>query len=317
MTQGRGLIRTLFYSVTAVTLFGVSCERRPLVEVCDYYGKTDEVVFSASGAALRADVVTKVTQVSSLGSFYAACTTGSPGSESSVWNNVTFTGSGSPLVYKGDRWWPTSDPSYHFYASNAPLVFSSAGTTVSASTSTDVVCAHMPLPTYKVKNTLVFEHIFARLGDVSITAESPYAITSASVKLTPKVSGTYNLRTGPANGSWSSVTEGSETTVASAASLSAGSSVTASNDILLIPGTYTVTATWTAASGSYTETFSGKTSEASFVPGKNTALNVTLRGKTSELTIESVVSDGSSFDTASIPVSDTDFSGSGTNNNWE
>ena len=188
-----GVVRMTLLAVTVASL-GTACNKSASVEQGAVF--TDEVVFSAGGPAMSAEVSTKATAVTSLDSFYAGCTTGSAGSEVSVWNSSTFTGSGSPMVYKGDKWWPTSDPSYHFYASNAPLSFAAGGTTVAASNATDVICAYMPVPTYKVRNTLSFEHVFARLGQVTVSAPASFAISNVSIKITPKVSGTYNLRTG-------------------------------------------------------------------------------------------------------------------------
>lgn len=235
------------------------------------------VVLGAKGEGINASVTTKATAVTSLASFYASATTGSAGSESTVWNSVSFSGSSD---YTGGKYWPNSNPSYHFYGSNAAITFAAAGSTVSASNSTDVVCAYMSSTTYKSKNTLSFEHVFARLGDVTVTAATGYTISGVSISITPNTGGTYNIRTGAgqtdATG-WSGLTAGSATAIANA------TPGTKSNDIYLVPGTYTLTASWTANRDGYTETISGKTVTVALTKGKINAITTTLGGNASEI----------------------------------
>ena len=212
---------------------------------------------------------TKASAVTSLSSFYVSAVTGSAGSESSAFNSTQFTqvpGS-SPAVYKGSKFWPASNQNYKCYASSRPLTFAAAGTTVSATNTTDVICAYLTSSTYKEKNTLSFEHIFARIGNVTVSADAPYTISNVNISITPKTGGTYNLRTG----AWSSTTDGSSTTIASAI----GSN---SNDLYLVPGTYQLTASWTATKGSYREDFSNKTVNITLVEGKVNNITCILSG---------------------------------------
>ena len=226
---------------------------------------------------------TKVAQVTSLSTFRASATTGAAGSEASVWNNATFAKDGATTDYKGDKLWPNStNPSYHFYASNADITFAAGGSTVNATNSTDVVCAYMASPVYKSKNTLTFEHVFARLGNVTVTAASGYTISGVSITVTPKTGGTYNIRTGAGKTDgtgWSSITTGSPTPIAGA------TPGTMPNDLYLVPGTYTLTASWYAMRGDYAETISGMTSDVTLIGGKVNNLNVTLGGNAKEIVI--------------------------------
>jgi len=48
---------------------------------------------------------------------------------------------------------------------------------------------------YKAKNTLPFEHIFARLGSVTVSVVALYNIEDIEIKK-PIVRGIYNIRTG-------------------------------------------------------------------------------------------------------------------------
>lgn len=252
-----------------------------------------EVVFSAGGPAFSSSVSTKTTAVTSLPSFYAGCTTGTAGNESSVWSSSTFTGSGSPMVYKGDRWWPVTDPSYHFYASNIPMAFTPDGLTVSASTSTDVICAYLPDPTYKVRNTLLFRHVFSRITLVSVAAAPDYELRSVTLSVTPKVSGTYNLRlgAGKTDGTgWSGLSEGVPVTLASRSVIQKGTTVQDTADLYLIPGEYAVSAVWTAVRGNYTETFEKQT-DISVQAGMTNELSTILTGLAKQLSISVTVSE--------------------------
>lgn len=241
--------------------------------------QSDEIIFS-SDYNLEYNVQTKTTAVTSLSSFNASAVTGSAGSETAVWTNVSFTDAGESR-YAGDRYWPlTNDNPYRFYASNATLVFAATGNTVTVTTDTDVICAYSASPTYKEVNALTFNHIFARIGDMTVSAASGYTITDVSISITPKTSGTYNLLTGNGQSDgtgWSSTSNGS------AYSLAAAAPGTKSNDLYLVPGTYTLTASWTATRGDYTQTFSNKTYDVSIVGGKINSISTTLGGLAEEI----------------------------------
>ena len=281
-----GVFRMTLLALTVASL-GTACNKSQSSPAGAPAELTDEVVFSAGGPAMNSAVSTKATVVDALPSFYAGCTTGAAGSEVSVWNSTTFTGSGAPMVYKGDKWWPITDPSYHFYASNAALTFAAGGTTVAASNATDVVCAYLPEPTYKVRNVLSFEHIFARLGQVTVSASASYAISNVSISITPRVSGTYNIRTGAGKTDgtgWSGTVDGSAAVIAArAAELARSGNFSQANDIYLVPGTYTISATWTATAPGYSETFSNKTQEISITAGKVNKITTTLGGRGTEI----------------------------------
>ena len=264
-------------TLAAIAVAGASClqlEQPVLIENLS----GDEIVF---GADAHIEAETKAssgtTETTSLTSFYVSAVTGSAGSESSAFNSTQFSqvqGS-SPATYKGSKMWPSSDQSYKFYASNRPLTFAAAGTTVSATNTTDVVCAYLTNGTYKTKNTLTFEHIFARFGRVDVVAESGYTISNISIRITPKTGGTYNLRTGAGKTDgtgWSSVTTGSATVVANATGANG-------NDIYLVPGTYEVKATWTATQSGTSITYTDKVVSVPIVGGKTNVVSIVLGGE--------------------------------------
>ena len=218
--------------------------------------------------------------------FRASATTGSSGSESSVWTDVSFSVNADGFfTAAGDgKWWPAGgDPNYHFYASNVSLTHTAAGATISASNETDVVCAYKETPVYKSVNSLNFSHIFGRLGSVTVQAEEGYTVSNISISITPKTGGTYNIRTGDgktdATG-WSSMTTGSATAIANS---SVG---TKSNDLYLVPGTYSLTLGWRATRGDYVKDYSGVVKDATIVKGKTNSLTVTLGGQAEQVTFE-------------------------------
>lgn len=237
-----------------------------------------EVAFTVGGEGIiSTEVETRASVVESLSSFHVGAVTGTAGSsETEAWNAVF---SGGP-TYTGGKFWPASNPNYTFYASSLDMTASRTGYTVSATNATDVVCAYLPNPGFKAVNKLVFEHVFARLGDVTVTAAENYSLSNISITVTPKTGGTYNLFTGAGKTDgtgWSSTTSGSSAGIANA------TPGTKSNDIYLVPGTYTLTASWTATRGDSVQQFTGKTQTVSLVGGKVNRLTTTLGGSASEI----------------------------------
>lgn len=267
----------------------VSCNKQESVDEVD----PARIAFSV-GDCLDFDAKTRVSVVnaSSLDAsgFKVNCVTGTPGSETQVWSNASFTKSGSTFV--SNHYWPANSISYAFYATNASsMTFNAAGPTISATNTTDIVCAYLSSPNYKETNVLTFKHIFARLGNVTLSAESGYTITGISLTLKPKTGGTYNLRTGYGytdGTGWSSLTEGS------VASIANGMPGTKSNDLYLVPGDYELTATWTATKGGYSNTYTNRVYTVSIVGGKVNTITASLGGDAADINFTvSVLSWGS------------------------
>lgn len=263
-------------AVSALAGMAVMC-----TSVFDFDRVPREIAFGVlvdEGEGTKAVSEVTTASINSSG-FRASATTGSAGSESAVWTNEAFTvnADGFFTASGEGRWWPQGgDPNYHFYASNASLTHTAAGATVSATNSVDVVCAYKETPVYKSVNSLNFEHIFARLSDVSVSAKDGYTITDISIMLTPKTGGTYNLRlgAGQTDGTgWSGVT-----TAASPVNIAAGDPGVKSNDLWLVPGWYEVTLGWTATKGDYTKTFSGVLQFVQLTRGKINTLTASIGG---------------------------------------
>lgn len=235
-------------------------------------------------ADFDASVSTKTSAVTTLATFNVNCVTGTPGtSETSVFN-VAFSGS---TTYTAGQYWPTSDPGYAFYAANLALTPTAKGPTVVAANTSDVVCAVLASPVYKSSNELNFKHIFARLGDVSVAAPSGYSVSSLNISITPKTSGTYNLYSG--NGKtdgtgWSATNDGSAVVIAS------NIGTNSATDTYLVPGSYTLSASYTLTKGVYSESFS-KTAPVSIKGGCINAISTTLpAGNASEISFTVSVS---------------------------
>ena len=244
---------------------------------------TDEsprlIELGAEGENINTVVATKVSEVTSLDGFNLSVTKGASGSEQAVWNNVPFVAKLTPsqTIYTGDKYWPAQNQTYHFYASNVTMDNStSTGVNVQVTNDTDVVCGFIMSPTFKEKNTLVFEHIFARLGDVTITPADGYTISNIQVSLTPLTGGTYSIKNGKGwnNGNgWSNTTSGSPVVISESTCPS-----TKTNDIYLVPGVYTLTASWQANIDEYERVYTNKSVTVQLVSGKINGINATLGG---------------------------------------
>lgn len=262
-----------------------------------------KVSFGVEGLVF-AEAETKVDAVTSLSSFKASATYGTAGSETSKWNNVTFTSDGgAPATYSADKWWPTTDEHYHFYGSNNDITFYSGGSTITATgdNSTgakDVVCAYRAYlaADYRVKVPLTFNHIYARIGQVQVTSKAPYAVSNVSIWLkNVKTGGVYNIRTGSGQTNGTGWTSKTPTSAVNRliynynTSVGAGSSHTETNDIYVVPGDYYIIATWTATKDDYTQTFNNIDSSVgghsiSLVGGKINKITATLTGTATEIT---------------------------------
>lgn len=296
----------------------VSCNNNAL-DVADT--KDGSIQFGLSKGSEFAVATKATTPATSITSFKAAATTGIAGdSDVAAWNNVAFADDGSSTnTYKASpaKYWPVSNLSYNFYAvgaseSTAAVLAAEApdmavaeggdGMTISmaAGYDKDVVCAFFPYAanTYKEKNNLAFEHIFARVAGVTVTANDLCAISNISISIVnAKTGGTYNLYSGagqtdgtgwsdklPASGDISVYSRA--TAIASSASDATGSVYdNITNSLYLVPGAYYLKATWTASIDDYTQTYTDMTSSATlnFVGGKVNTIACNLTGDASEL----------------------------------
>lgn len=271
--------------------------------------QSGKIRFLAGGPALTANVSTKATVVTGADldtyGFLANAVKGTVGTDTEVWTNQEFAKVGD--TWEQDKWWPNSNSEpYRFYAvypKTYTTTFAAGGPTISASNEHDIICAYAANPTYKSVNTLSFDHIFARLTDVTVSAVSPYTISDVSISITPLVSGTYNLYTGAGQ---TDGTGWSNTSAAASASVIASATGVNSNDIYLVPGSYTLTASWTATKDNYTQTFTGKTVDVDLVAGKTNKITASLTGDGTEIKFSVSVTawEDNTIDAGIFPVTD-------------
>lgn len=271
--------------------------------------QSGKIRFLAGGPALTANVSTKATVVTGADldtyGFLANAVKGTAGTDTEVWTNQEFTKVED--AWEQDKWWPnTNSEPYRFYAvypKSYMTTFAAGGPTISASNAHDIICAYAANPTYKSVNTLSFDHIFARLTDVMVSAVSPYTISDVSISITPLVSGTYNLYIGAGQ---TDGTGWSNTSPAASASVIASATGTNNNDIYLVPGSYTLTASWTATKDNYTQTFTGKTVDVNLVAGKTNKITASLTGDGTEIKFSVSVTawEDNTIDAGTFPVAD-------------
>lgn len=260
------------------------------------------------GSEDQTKAVTPTTSLDGTG-FYVSAVNGNPGADVQKWTNVHFSKSGDSFV--SSKYWPVSNQNYRFFASSAPLTYTSSGATISANNTSDIVCAYKSNPVYGARNTLQFEHIFARISTITVAATAPYNVSNISIWIVnPKTGGTYNLYSGAGQTSgtgWSSLTptsSGETRLYYNTGTIASGASHTGSNnDYYVVPGLYQLKATWTAGVGDYSQTYSTKTSvsNVSIQAGMVNSISCSLSGDATSLTFSvSVTPWGSSNRTATF-----------------
>ena len=276
-----------------VFAIALSCAKREQGEYNKAtYASDKKLIEFEAKELLRADAQTKVTEVTTanLTSIYVTATKGTPGTsgESVAFASVNFSKEQTGGLFRADKMWPEINPKYHFFGSSVAMSFSNGTCTISATNDRDIVCSYQETPVYGEVNTLVFTHIFARIGTVTFSAPTGYTLSGVTTKLTPKVSGVYNIRTG--NGytdgtGWSSLVAGSETTLSSS-----------NNNLYLVPGDYTLTVAYTLSRKGttgvveWTKTYT-KSATVSIEAGATNNLSGTVpKGEASEIQLSVTLS---------------------------
>ena len=259
----------------------------------------EEVVFRAGGPAFEADIQTKADPVTgtNLTGFNVIAATGTAGSaETEAWSTA-YTKDGN--VFKGGKYWPSDNPNYHFWAANAAMSMSASGPSISVPAETDVIVAYKAKDDvgFRTVNTLSFEHVYARIGECTVSAATGYTLSNVSITVTPKVSGTFSLFAGVGK---TDETGWSNTTAGSAVGIANPNGGTKANDVWLVSGQYELTASWTATQGDFSQTYSNKVKTVSIVRGKVNKITTTLGGDADEIEFNITVAD---WEDHEIPVS--------------
>lgn len=253
--------RILFILAAVFSVLACTEHISPTVDNVIDEGSSDEIIFSVDEAlSTRADLL-------SLSSFNVLCITGTMGGVSEKKEfTAEFVKDGS--YYKAGKYWPQSNPSYSFYASNASITSIASGAYLSVDGTTDVVAAYCKYDSsasnYKQIIPLTFEHIYAKLGYCKVTAPQGYSVSNLTVSFVPYIKGSYYIY----KKSW---TKWNSTDIILATTLNS----TAVNGSYIIPDTYKVSLSYTLTKDSYTEAFT-KSLNLTFVAGKinNIVLNL-------------------------------------------
>lgn len=263
--------------ICALALAFVACNKQ---ETSSYAPAelNDEIVFTMA-ATRGADPVT----TENLGDLYVSATTGSS-SEAQVngFTNVTFSKTNNE--WKGGKYWPETDPGYHFYLSNSQLTYAAGGATISPSNAnSDIVTAYVASPTHRAKTNVELGHIFAQVGTVSMKAPAGWAVTNMKVSLQPVVSGTFNVKsntwTNRGNAQSAVYILGTASNGVQISTEANNATYTGSdNDLWLLPGSYVLTASYTISKGDYSKVVNGVSCTVQLVQGRNNNIGPVVSG---------------------------------------
>lgn len=211
-----------------------------------------EICFTAGG--ISTEIHTKsVAVVNALEKFYVAAASGYGAEEHYAWKATEFTKKSGTDNYYGNKFWPSTNPGFHFYASNAALLCEDGKPAkINAANDTDIVYSFLSDPAYKNSNRLTFKHLFARMGSVYVKNPDGYEISSITISMTPDIKGTFDLFSGNGktdrNG-WANVEKGSSLTLATRKGNNDAT------DAYIIPGNYKLDATYTLTKDMYSHSF--------------------------------------------------------------
>lgn len=241
-----------------------------------------EIVLSLGGLDVNVETApagTKATPVTSLASttLYWGATMGG-NAEGSASETVKYatesTTSTSGAVLHTGKYQTATPTAYNWYVSNAAFTTSENTALSVPDNGTDIVVGRL-YGNNTITPSVNLDHIFARLCSVTVQAYSGYSLSSISVYVTPKTSGTYNLR----SLSWTAATE------SAAASIAGASAGTQANDIWLVPGEYTLTLGWTESIGNFTKTYTSVTRTVTLAQNRTNNIMITLGGDAQAVTI--------------------------------
>ena len=263
----------------------------------------NEIVFKVKTENTK--TVTETT-TSNLNSFYvsiAELTGGGSGLYGDFSSDV-FTATKSGSVFMTDKYWPTSDPEYGFFCTNYDITGSNFdGALYSTSTRGQVMFFPSGLPSqdvvvataqgyYGTTVPLTFRHIFARLGTMTVNTQSGYTLSVSSISAPCIPDGQYvfipdypgyeynnnygSVETFVSLEEWDYIDDG-ETPAPNPLGFTNKTLTRGSNDFLLLPGTYTISITYTLTKGDYSQTFT-KTAEVTLEAGKINNITCTAVG---------------------------------------
>lgn len=240
----------LFLALAGISL-ATACEKALDTALVTEPSTAREIIFGITGP-INSDVATKATtevDINNLETFYVSAMSGSKYG----FQNGEFT-KGTDDKWRGGKYWPATNPNYKFSASNVSLDLGNPHPSLTVqNTNTDVVAAYLSSSTFQQENVFTFQHIFAQLGTVTMKAPAGFTVTNLKLRFHPIQQGVYYIDTY----TWAPGYPLSNDvyifgTQSSGVDLEEGGAQTSEDhDLWLIPGSYTLTATYTISKGDY------------------------------------------------------------------
>lgn len=253
--------KTVFV-LAAFALLAASCTKEEAGKV----NEPKEIVLSVGDDNIDMTVQTKATAVTAVpSSLYYGVTTGTAGTNDVAKKANTSGTVASNKIYTG-LYLAASPVAMNYYVSNATMTAASTGWTIAATNTTDIV-AGVTKANKTAAPSVTLNHIFARTGTLTCSAQSGYEISNVSWKIVSKsggtggTAGTYNI----SSGAWSGVTALTE------------AAITSSSDMYLTPGVYTFKVTYTLTKGDYQTTLT-RSGDVTLVAGKVNNISCTAVG---------------------------------------
>lgn len=259
-------MRKTIVSFMLLGLVAAACSKEPAGEGA-FSGSGREIVLGLDDSSIDMSVDTKATAITSLsGTHYWGATTGTRGNtaETRKWNTATASVSSNKIAT--GKYQTATPTAYNYYVSNATFTVPATGNvTMSASNTTDVYVGWVAASN-STTPAITLNHIFARTGSLTATAPSGFTASNVSWKIVGTstingTAGTYNLSTG----AWT----------AASTKLSSDTAITTSSDMYLIPGTYTITVSYTLTKGDNVQSYT-KQGTVTLAAGKVNNISCTL-----------------------------------------
>ena len=267
-------MKKIYISLLAVTAALVACNKQGVTERPAVDVPGGQIVLDVS-EGFRMEVETKqsATPVTSMPhSLYWGATTGAGSYESLKWAPATATVDVSNGKISTGKYQTSTPTAYNYYAANYNFNIPGSGhvlMTVPDNTY-DIIAGKTSSSTSSTTPSVTLGHIFARTGSLTLTAQNGYSISGTPTwKIVGKsdingTAGEYDM----SEGQWTSASTKLSTAMTFTSKPATGT--TSTSDIFLIPGTYTVSVTYTltkGASGEFSKTYT-KSSDITLQAGK-------------------------------------------------
>ncbi len=250
-----------------LTLVPVSCTKEPVeTVVANEDGEGKEIVLDFRQPEDSGAVPTKATAITELPSSLYYMITNTSGSSIKKSGTGTVT---DGVIATGVYQTSTPTPYYYFVSNSTPMLISGK-TKMHVTTSTDVICG-VNLSSGTTVN-VTMQHVLARVGTVSVSAEAGYTVSSVSLTLVAPGTGCDFNAT---DNIYESVSTGSDVVIAGAVGNNA-------NDLYVVPGSYTLNLSYILRMNNYYKSFS-KSTTIYLSRGQVHSINVVLDGDATQV----------------------------------